>query len=374
VRCGQVERRNSGSLPCRTIKVSSWRQLKAQLSRFPTVWAFRGQGDARWPLATSLERITQRFPERWASLLESPHILKELEDTAREHLGAEKTEEAMRVLLEAFRTYISEHMNPMVLAENQALGSFKKRAHQYLAHHLLPSTRIEWYALMQHHGAPTRLLDWTQSPYVAAYFALENPADTCAVWAIDLLWCISKGTERILVHPDCPRDMKVAVDEPKYFEFVAAAGIPGVYPAVPDLLNERLSHQHGLFLTVGDSRLSFEQNLLAFGRDELRQHLCRVEIPGSLRGEALADLSRMNIDPVSLFPGLDGLARYVRQDVTLQGDMTYVNNELARSMAFGSQFSQGMERLVEVLMKKNSPGSDLAQNGSSQDAPTHLAE
>ena len=43
---------------------------------------------------------------------------------------------------------------------------------------------FQWLALMQHHGAPTRLLDFTWSPYVAAFLALERAVDDAAVWAI----------------------------------------------------------------------------------------------------------------------------------------------------------------------------------------------
>lgn len=43
---------------------------------------------------------------------------------------------------------------------------------------------MEWLALMQHHGAPTRLLDFTWSPYVAAFFALERATENAAIWAI----------------------------------------------------------------------------------------------------------------------------------------------------------------------------------------------
>ena len=75
--------------------------------------------------------------------------------------------------------------------EVQLLKDFKRHAHFYISSVPRDGDLIGWLALMQHHGAPTRLLDWTYSFYVAAFFALagatSNPEaerKPCVVWAL----------------------------------------------------------------------------------------------------------------------------------------------------------------------------------------------
>ncbi len=65
-----------------------------------------------------------------------------------------------------------QHISPHV--EKYAEREFKRRAHHYISDLPNDEDDLEWVALMQHHGAPTRLLDWTRSAYVAAFFAAES--------------------------------------------------------------------------------------------------------------------------------------------------------------------------------------------------------
>jgi hypothetical protein len=73
------------------------------------------------------------------------------------------------------------------IAEDYLEREFRRRAHHFLTD--LPShlDDLEWLALMQHHSAPTRLVDWTKSAHVAAFFAAESAHSErpFTIWAID---------------------------------------------------------------------------------------------------------------------------------------------------------------------------------------------
>ncbi len=71
-----------------------------------------------------------------------------------------------------------------IAIEKAALREFMSQAHLYINSSDLPQLNdlLAWWALMQHYGAPTRLLDWSESPYVALYFTVRGSLETWVIW------------------------------------------------------------------------------------------------------------------------------------------------------------------------------------------------
>jgi hypothetical protein len=178
---------------------------------------------------------------------------------------------------------------------------------------------------MQHHGAPTRLMDWTYSPYVAAFFAFDELLlqmstltteqqsafpDKATVWALNTSWLNSKLREKLpsaTYETLCekktqPDQFERILTESPFTRFICTAN--------PMVLNQRLSLQQGVFLCPGDVTRSWQENL-----DELdwspsaaisRRLTLNLETT-----EAFKHLHRMNVTARSLFPGLDGYGKFI---------------------------------------------------------------
>ena len=198
------------------------------------------------------------------------------------------------------------------------IREFSRRAHHYLRDVPDAKQGLEWLALMQHHGAPTRLLDWTYSLQVAAHFALGHTSrrekENMAVWIMNADWCVH-ASEKVWAAAAKPVGAFAANPSTRESEKAAFAQLlsnrspRSVWPLNPFRLNERLTIQKGVFLAPVDPTVTFAANLRRLaGWDDEQKLVCAV-IP---RREMLP-ISRLlydaNVTEATLFPGIDGFAR-----------------------------------------------------------------
>ena len=283
-------------------------------------WLFRGMQCSEWNLETSLERACKTHYKK-APCSRAPRI------------------------------------------ENILIREFRRRYHNHRGG--IPDPEgIEWLSIMQHYGAPTRLLDFTYSFFIAAYFAVEKPCQesssharkkSCshAIWAVRNKWVAERGID--LLKKGCV-DVSYLENEQNewqwelqesFFKSLLHLGVHDleerfkrstsnpscVFPLNAMRLNERSAIQRGVFLCAGNVTKSFvknletnlgenletnlgenlEENLAEITVEDLEknpeENLVKLEISHDLRLKALERLHAMNINRASLFPGLEGFAQ-----------------------------------------------------------------
>lgn len=240
-------------------------------------YMFRGQPDSSWPLATSLRR---RLPKGITS------------------------QDAVDI-------------------EKLLLQEFKSQAHLHVNESILPTSRADllgWWTLMQHHSAPTRLLDWTTSAYVAIYFAIDQHwGQDGAVWLFN--------SQSVANHADNTynngnRRVLTISQQQNFFWNPNATDEPLLLQS--GQRSERIVAQQGRFFVCGQILANYDDVMEGAIKSEENQNqpsdwYRKVIIPGDLKPEFLARLRTFNITASSLFPGLDGLGRSITEAARLAG-------------------------------------------------------
>lgn len=175
--------------------------------------------------------------------------------------------------LEPHRTEV-----PLEQAEKESFLKYKRRAIALIPRQ--PENDWEWLAIAQHHGLPTRLLDWTRNPLVALYFAVEPKTDTDRV-----IWVIPHKQE--MVYPG---------KAPEPF------AIHTVMRFSPQVVSNRISAQTGLFTVHPSPFLPL---------NHIDNKLSRIVIKSEAAESLRRHLSIYGIHRQSLFPDLDGLAQHI---------------------------------------------------------------
>ncbi|HAA16939.1 MAG TPA: FRG domain-containing protein [Cytophagales bacterium] len=252
------------------LRPESWTELQEllfqdtwdqKISRYRSPFVYRGLGDASYPLLTSLMRLN----------------------------------------------------GPFEVLEHHLLRNFKKYAHR----NAVPGDNIwNWLAVAQHHGLPTRLLDWTHSPLVALHFA------TAKLQKFDrdgVIWCLNYAQNKEYLPPRFKRVMDMEgtniftvdmlsevcnslreLDEVQNEDFLVFFEPPS--------LDERIVSQHALFTMLSNNTSCLD--------DYLKAHpdlYFRIIIPAELKWEIRDKLDQANITERVLFPGLDGLSSWLKR-------------------------------------------------------------
>jgi FRG domain len=267
-------------MPHNDIRPQTWAELQevlfkdtwdARLGRFRSPFVYRGVRSAAFTLATSLQRLGGPYA------------------TLEHHL------------LRNFRKYA---VSGTATAEGFAA----------------PSASVwNWLALAQHHGLPTRLLDWTYSPYVALHFATD---DLAAYDQDGVIWAINYIRATDLLPPRLREAIRTEgsnVFTPELMQPVCS-GLrelemmqqhPFVLFLEPPSLDARIVHQHALFSLMSTADATLQTWL------EAHPELCyRVIVPAHLKWEVRDKLDQANITERVLFPGLGGLSRWLHRHYT----------------------------------------------------------
>lgn len=270
-----------------TIRVNSWDEacaIGAPLRR----WGFRGQSDESWEPESTLLRACKFY-------------------------GCKP-----------------EWLNNR---EYWMLRQFQRRFSAYAGTIPTPASKLDWLAVMQHYGSATRLVDFSHSFYVAAFFAVERSDNDAAVWAVSKS-ALARRVTQLEDRVDAPDDEERNIAHSKFVErHLGLSEGPKVpiklaVPVEPEFLHDRLITQQGFFLCPLDLTSTLVENLEASFdppgkplnvRDELTWETCKADLdnyavlkiilPHQIHGLAVKDLDRMNINSGTLFPGLDGYAR-----------------------------------------------------------------
>jgi len=250
--------------------VKSWNDLQEKLfenswnpkiGRYRSKFAFRGLSDMNYKLETTLMRLGGDYPQ----------------------------------------------------LENHLLRNFSKYAHQNVVEH---DSIWHWLSVAQHHGLPTRLMDWTYSPYIATHFATENIEKfdiDGVIWAVDYI-AVNKFVPETLKNELQSEGANVFTSKMlvKHLnslnDFTTLSKEDFTLFIEPPSIDDRFINQFAFFSISSHPQLAMDEWLLKHPDIWMK-----IIIPKTLKWEIRDKLDQANITERVLFPGLDGLSQWLKR-------------------------------------------------------------
>lgn len=254
----------------KTIRIKSWNELQDQLfeeawnpdlGRFRSRYAFRGLSDAQYRLETTLIRLRGVFA------------------TLERHLLRNFSKYALRNVVERDSVW-------------------------------------HWLSVAQHYGLPTRLLDWTYSPFVAMHFSTANIDKfniDGVIWAVNYLKAHQRLPDKLRHHLDAEGAnvftvgmLSESVCSLQELDDLSTEDFAVFFE--PPSIDDRIVNQFAFFSVMSDSSALLD--------DWLKKHpdlWRKIIIPAELKWEIRDKLDQANITERVLFPGLGGLSQYLKR-------------------------------------------------------------
>lgn len=291
-------------------ELEHWNDISMLNPRFLSGFIFRGQGDYSWHIESSLERMIKRFHPN---------------------------------------TPIAHKIYPQGY-EKDMLKEFQWKYPKYEKVNIPKDDEmIEWLSIMQHYGSPTRMVDFTYSPYIALFMALDSSSGEHDA----SVWCLNELVLRNMFSDDYEErnDRRIDGKELQKELFYQEANqtildsvrerrknfAPNIYLVQPHRVNERILVQQGLFAIPEKIGVSFEDNLFSLVENREPEivlfkdiidysnsekmfkpydfFLIKIKIPKQFKLNITKSLCLMNISAETMYPGLEGLAKSLNRQL-----------------------------------------------------------
>lgn len=255
-------------------EINDYRELFDLINSLEDNFVYRGQSDANWGLESSLERILK---DKWCS-------------------------------------------DDVMKFENYSLQEFQSKFHIYDRENIHPSSKLSWLSVMQHYGVPTRLLDFSESPYVALYFALEDYdpliCNCFSLYSIDYSAVMDVSINYIKKLDSSFLETKFSIEHKKdkiFEEIVDRLSCDILWISEPNRVNVRIDRQGGSFLLSGNKGKKIKEII----ESPLYQNckMYKYKISGSCYEGVYRVLRKANVNSKCVYGDLSGMAKYIKNQM-----------------------------------------------------------